>query len=114
MAQCQMFIVLSLSNMEAQYELYSIISVTIILAICPRGLSLLYESGHTLLTVIGGKGGVEQPFLKSQPLLQWQFLIFFMFYQLDILNISAAVIKLCYSYFTYGRHSKRFKSLQTD
>ena len=63
--------------MEAQYELYSIISVMTILAIGPGGFSLLHESGHALLSVIGGKGGVEEPFLKSQPLLQWQFLIFF-------------------------------------
>ena len=72
--------------MEAQHELFLIISVTTILAIGPGGLSLLYESGHALLAVIGGKGGVEEPFLKSQPLLQWQFLIFF--YVLSIRHLK--------------------------
>ena len=67
--------------MQAQYEFYLIISVMTILPISPGGLSLLYESGHALLSVVGGKGGVEEPFLKSQTLLQWQFLIFF--YVLD-------------------------------
>ena len=78
------------------------------LAIGPSGLPLLHESGHALLAVIGGKGGVEQPLFKSQALLQWQFLIFF--YVSLIRYLILALLLYIHSFFkTFGRQSNAIK-----